>query len=507
MSMLEREVKFGAWPGLELPDFAEVVPDVATVALPALRLEATYYDTADLRLTRAGASLRHRSGEGDDAWTVKLSAGDGGVGLARREIRISGSERRVPAPAVSLVRGLTRGAPLAAVARLRTERRRIRIADLDGVELAEVDDDEVSVVVGRRVASRFREVEVELAAGADPAILEAAAAVLRRAGATASDPTPKVVRALGPAALGPPDVVLPGRRRPATIGAAVSATIASSVAGLLAHDPGVRLGEDPEDVHKARVATRRLRSDLRTMRSLLDEQWVAGLRDELRWISALLGEVRDTDVLVHRLERYTARLHPADRPAGATLVERLLGHREAARLTLLAEMDSTRYTDLLERLVLAAREPFLDPAVEPDHEPGGMAELALRPWRHLAAAVDGLGELGDESVDGALHEVRIRAKRCRYAAEAVEPVVGKPAAAFAAAVAAVQTALGDFHDAVVAEAWLRDAVRRETDPAVSFVAGQFIAVEREAAQTARAAWSAAWKRASARKRRRWIPGS
>lgn len=505
---LEREVKLGAWPGLELPDLTDVVPGVIAVDRPSLRLDATYYDTSDLRLTRAGASLRYRTGEGEAWWTVKLAAPQTGTGFARREIDLPGVDRRLPIAAVSLVRGLTRGAPLGVVARLRTERRRVGLV-ADDKTLAEVDDDEVSVLTGRRVAARFREIEIELADGADPAILDAAVAVLRRAGATESDPTPKVVRALGPSALAPPDVALPRNRRPASVLEAVTATIAASVATLLAHDPGVRLGDDPEDVHKARVATRRLRSDLRTWRSLLDEAWVAGLRDELRWIAALLGDVRDTDVLMGRLEGHVERLRAEDRPGAAPLLDRLREHRDSARTQLVAAMDSARYTDLLERLVAAAREPFLSSAVDPDHNAEGLAELVLRPWRHLAAAVDALGSdsPGGRPSDEALHEVRIRAKRCRYAAEAVAPVVGKPASTFASAVADLQGVLGDLHDAVVAEAWLRAACDDGVAPAVAFAAGQLVAFERDAAERCRQGWPAAWKAASARKRRRWIPGA
>ena len=82
----------------------------------------------------------------------------------------------------------------------------------------------------------------------------------------------------------------------------VRAAIARSTARLLAHDPGVRLGDDPEDVHQARVATRRMRSDLRTFRRVLDEDWDESMRDELKWLGGLLGAVRDTDVLLDRLE-------------------------------------------------------------------------------------------------------------------------------------------------------------------------------------------------------------
>ena len=75
-----------------------------------------------------------------------------------------------------------------------------------------------------------------------------------------------------------------------------------------------------------------------------------------------------------------------------------------------------------------------------------------KPWKKLRAAVN---DLGEDPPDEELHAVRIRAKRCRYAAEAVAPAVGKPAKQFAAAVEQVQEVLGEHQDAVVAGQWLR----------------------------------------------------
>src|SRR5439155_257698 len=138
------------------------------------------------------------------------------------------------------------------VARLSTVRRRVRLADPSGVRLAEVVDDEVSVRDGRRVAARFREIDVEVPdrqTALDPLVSR-----LRGAGAGAPDPTPKHVRALGPRAMEPPEVsplpVLPG----AAAKEVIRSVLAQSVAHLLRHDPIVRTGGDPEAVHQARVA-------------------------------------------------------------------------------------------------------------------------------------------------------------------------------------------------------------------------------------------------------------
>jgi CHAD domain-containing protein len=117
---------------------------------------------------------------------------------------------------------------------------------------------------------------------------------------------------------------------------------------------------------------------------------------------------------------------------------------------------------------------------------------------HLKKAVEVLDR---DPADEALHQVRIRAKRARYAAEAAAPVAGKPARAFAKAVAEVQSILGDHQDAVVAEDWLR---RVDGGRSVALVAGQLIARQQAEAAAIRRAWPAAWKKADAKKLRAWL---
>ncbi len=77
-------------------------------------------------------------------------------------------------------------------------------------------------------------------------------------------------------------------------------------------------------------------------------------------------------------------------------------------------------------------------------------------------------------MDEDLHNVRIRAKRARYAAEAAAPVWGKPARKLASAVAGVQTVLGDLQDAVVTDAWLRRVSDDQVSVAEAFVAGELV---------------------------------
>ncbi len=210
---VEREAKLLAPPGLGLPNLDELIPGTRAVAQPVRRLDAIYYDTADLRLARSGITLRHRGGESGPAWTVKLP--DGGVAsdLVRREIRFDGPPDRIPDPAAELVLASTRAVALQKVAQLTTVRQPIEILDGSGRLLAEVVDDTVSVSRETGQAGRFREVEVELHINGAKGqrVLDAALARLIEAGCEAEAPRPKLVRALGE----PATRAARGRRPPA----------------------------------------------------------------------------------------------------------------------------------------------------------------------------------------------------------------------------------------------------------------------------------------------------
>jgi|SRR5579884_609904 len=505
MAKTEREVKLAAWGGFALPALDDLGPDVSVEPLKTKKLDATYYDTRDLRLARAGVSLRHRVGD-DPPWTVKLPDDDSGPAMSRREIPFDGPAGTIPAQAAALVRAYARGEALAPVARLKTERSRLGLR-VNGTAVAEIADDEVSVYHGRRLASRFREIEVEVEDEAPDRLLPAVVKRLRAAGAGAPDKTPKVVRALGPRALEPLPGAVTAVGPDSSLGDVVQAAIANALARIVAHDPGVRLGDHPEDIHQARVGTRRLRSDLRTFRPRLDPEWVAGLREEAGWYAALLGEVRDVEVLMERLEHQAAMLPKGDAEAAAPIVARLGGERDEARERLLEAMDGPRYIALLDRLTEAAQAPrFTDTGAGAASGPEQRAADALpplvrRPWRRLQKAVQMLPET---PADEELHAVRILAKHTRYAAEAAAGVIGKPATAFAKQMAAVQTVLGDHQDACVTEAWLRRAAGKTRSTREAMLIGQLVGLQRAEAAVKRAEWPEVWRRASDRALRGWL---
>ena len=495
----EREAKLVAAEGFSLPNLSSALDGISSRPFVPRDLDAVYYDTSDLRLARWGITVRHRTGDGD-GWTVKLPDGEAGPALARRELTFPGPVATTPpADVTAMVLAYTRSEPLAPVARLRTHRTGVELLDAEGVPVAEVVDDEVSVYDGQRLAGRFRELEVELDPLAQAELLPRLVAVLEQTGAGQADQVPKLVRALGARASEPPELVVGGLSGRSTVADVVRDAMVASTIRIIRHDPGVRIGDDPEDVHQARVGARRLRSDLQTFRPVLEPSWVEVVRTELQWLGAELGAVRDADVLLERLRRQADALPDRDAAGVAALVRRLARQREVARASLLDAMSSQRYLRLLDLLVAGSRSPGVLPAAAaPAAE--ALPALAAGPWKKLKRAVDGLP---DYPADDALHAVRIRAKRCRYAAEAAAPVVGKPARRFAAAVAGLQTVLGDHQDAVVAESWLREAAATSSIP--KLVAGELVALQRVEAAAGRKAWRRAWKQASSKRLRRWLP--
>lgn len=492
--MIEREVKLAVPSTFQLPDLEQLAADLHPSSTDERRLDTIYYDTPDLRLVRWGCSLRLRQGEG---WTLKLPTTSRGPTLSRRELEFPNPESRPPDAAISLVLAYVRRSPLVPVVSLSTVRRRTELRHGDGRVIAEVVDDDVSVIQALRVQNRFREVEVELRDPSADSLVQPILARLRQAGAADEGNMTKLVRALGARATAAPEVHPTAVSSAASAGDVVRLVIATSVASLMRHDPGVRLGDDVEDVHRARVATRRLRSQLRTLEPLLDSSWSKPLRDELRWLADGLGSVRDKQVLSQRLRRRAATLPPADAAAVAELADELWGESEEARARLALDMRTDRYLDLVERLVEAARAPVLRTDAQ---QPAStlLPSLVRSDWRRLRR---GMARLPGMPADTELHRIRILAKRLRYGSEAAAPVIGKPATALADAATGLQDVLGDHQDSVTARAWLRE---KATAGQGAFVAGELWMLERRAADEDRDAFPEIWKKIRRKRLRKWM---
>jgi CHAD domain-containing protein len=242
--------------------------------------------------------------------------------------------------------------------------------------------------------------------------------------------------------------------------------------------------DDSKGIHQARVATRELRSNLKTFSALFDSEWVYALRAELRVAGQRLGAVRDSEVLLQRLQSAARKL---DKPGSAAPLWTLLEEEIAERRTALLDMLRSAEYHMMERqLVDAVQTPPLTakadaPAV------GVLPDLVDQCWRRLKSCHRSFDNRPD---DTQLHALRIEAKRVRYAAEASAEACGKPAAKLGSRAADLQDVLGDLHDSIIAAHWLRK-VQRNPDGAEA--ASDLHAMQVAAARKYRRAWPRAWK--------------
>jgi CHAD domain-containing protein len=279
-----------------------------------------------------------------------------------------------------------------------------------------------------------------------------------------------------------------------TAGEVLRGAIVASLARIEAQEAVIRAGTDPEGVHQARVGMRRLRSDLRTFRPVLKEAWSEPLRAELAWFAGELGAVRDRDVLLDRLRATAASLEEVTSAGG--LLDRLAGEQVRAHRRAVQVVGGRRHRALLAALAEPPRTT--DDAEQPASVL--LPALAGVAFHELRKAVRRVPE---HPTDDDLHRLRIRAKRARYATDVARPVVGKPAKRTAKAIGRLQEVLGEHHDCVVGQAWLRAAVPSSTR-GQAFVAGLLVAELGRQAEAHRSAWPAAWERVVADGTPSWL---
>jgi len=469
------------------------------VATALERFGVEFADTADLRLLRWGVTLAH---EGGGAWCMRQA------GFVHT---VAGIATAVPPRACDLAFGVARGEPVAVRARVRVTRRGVDVVAESGTALAAVRVDEVEVVTADSpdrgegldrdgaatgAGATFAIVRLVWGPAAGRKLVDRLRRRIERRGCKPVADTWVAARAMRAEDTEPE--VAPSQAGPgSTVGTVVTAALGRAAVRLVHNDPLARVGEDPEGVHQMRVATRRMRSDLNTFRSVLDTAVTEPIRAELAWLAAILGGVRDADVLGRRLTRSVTRLTGTDRLAGERLLARLVEDRAAARMRLMDAMASGRYAALLDSVVDIARDPPLRGRAG---KQASKVAAALVPDRALRRSIK---RLGPEPGGRALHKIRIRAKRCRYAAEALVPVFGREAGTYAAVMSRCQDVLGAHTDAVVAQDWLRRAAAHGSRQE-AFVAGFLAAEERARSEVQARSWPAVRDELLAKDLRRWL---
>jgi CHAD domain-containing protein len=230
---------------------------------------------------------------------------------------------------------------------------------------------------------------------------------------------------------------------------------------LLEHDPGVRLANNPDNLRKHRVATRRTRAFLRATRRYVEPGWRQSLADPLNQLGAATGPVRDLDVLLVHVRASLDGLDAQDRNGGSGLVDRLEREREHAHRALVETLDSDAYRTILAFLRLPPRLAANVDAIPLD-------QIARDEFEQLARKVR---KLGKHPEDAALHRIRIALKRARYTAE-LSTLTGKHRLRFLNHAKALQDLLGEYQDATVAMERLRATTVVDTATGAAFVAGR-----------------------------------
>jgi CHAD domain-containing protein len=464
----ETERKYDVPAGFALPD----LPGAAEAE--TFDLDATYFDTEDLRLARNRRTLRRRSGGSDAGWHLKTP----GDGSSRTEHRLPLDGEAVPEELQTEVRAIVRGKSLRPVARLRTRRVETPLRDADGRTLAVIAHDHVRAETDGTERT-WEELEVELVDGG-PDDLDTIERQLLDAGATPAAGPSKLARAL--------DDRLPAPSGTARINP-VFAYVRAQRDAIMDYDPGARRA-DPESVHKMRVATRRLRSTLKTFKRSFPPEVASRLRTELRWLAHQLGEVRDGQVLSGKLVGAV----DGEGPEFAAVAQRIRDHLDTkvakGREALADDLNGDRYLALLD----AVDELVADPdTVEED--PLRRARKALRKADRL------LDQALADGSDAELHEARKAYKQARYAVEVFEDKAGQQAKKLIKALTDLQDVLGAHQDSVVAREILTELAGSARD---SFPYGVLYAHQEQVARDTFGDLPAAIQAAGRPKLRAWL---
>ncbi len=418
----------------------------------------TYLDTADWAVHRAGFSLRlRRRGEAGEVTLKALSKAKNGL-HSRREItqrlpNAAGAWEAEPGEVTSRVIAMTAGMPLRPLFDIVNRRRTVAI-ERDGIELAEISLDDAQVLVDGSARRSFCRVEIEESSAGGLEQAESFIEALREAGELVPTNVSKFELGLVTAEQQPDqafDLGYTVLSPEASSGEYAYALLRKLFIAMLDHEPGTRLGEDPEELHDMRVATRRLRAAMSTFRDVLPARFER-MRAELKWIAGCLGEVRDVEVQLEWLEEIQRQSGWEDATAVGPLIEERRERWSVERTRLLEAMNSERYRALVDDLTAILREGDAGQgeAATPVRQYG---RKVLRK-RHRQFTREA-GELTPESDPQLFHLARIRGKKLRYAAEAMTPVFGEPAEQLVTAIKAAQDLLGEHQDKAVAIGWLR----------------------------------------------------
>ena len=458
----------------QIPSRFQIPENIGVLISPRV-FTSTYYDSEQHRLGRLGLTLRKRVECGRGVWQLTIPSGE-----HRIQLEVPSGSRRIPDQFLDLLLAFFRAQDPIQLGKLRTWRTG-RLLQEEGKFVAEITLDSVALLRENKIASRFQEMALELKEGKG-GHLASIQKILKKAGAKQQPlPQPKISQALQlPYPLADPQVepTSPPVEH-------IRAQLQTQISQILLHDPGTRLGRNSEALHQMRVATRRIRALFRTVRTILEPEWTKKMTQEVRWIGALLGEVRDWDVLLESLQKEYFHLHSQEERGFRLIVSTFQDEHALARSRLIDGLRSNRYLDLLNTLEgSVTRLPF-------QSDQPHMSNLARKAFAKLEKCVESSqGHFPKQE----LHHTRILVKRARYTIELAEPFLGKRATHFLRQAKTLQGELGDHQDALIAEQRLLSDHSFSRRPGVAFVKGLLVERFRNRQRTARHRLHPLWQK-------------
>ena len=222
------------------------------------------------------------------------------------------------------------------------------------------------------------------------------------------------------------------------------------LARMVAREAGTREGQEAEELHAMRVATRRQRAAWRVFGVAFDQKRTGRHQRRLKEVARDLGAVRDLDVLIEAGVAYQKQLPAADRVQFEPLLAKWRGQRDAARVVLIKELDSERYRRWLDEYIAFVQAEGIGTRSVGPVEPHRVRDtMPSRIWAAYEAvrAYEPVMRWADVTT---LHDLRIAAKWLRYTVEFVREALGPESAPVIERVVALQDHLGWLHDADVA---------------------------------------------------------
>ncbi len=235
-------------------------------------------------------------------------------------------------------------------------------------------------------------------------------------------------------------------------------TLLYHFAEMLLHEPGARSGEDIEELHRMRVATRRMRAAFDLFAEFFKPKAIRSYSKGLRTVGRALGTVRDLDVFIEKITQYQATLPEADRSDFEPLVAAWREQRLNARTGLVLHLNSSEYQDFTHKFAHFLTTSGLGAAPLPHktqvgaNVPGPHRVCDIVPVLIFSrlAAVRAYDDILPSATFPQLHSLRIECKKLRYALEFFREVLSPPASVIIEELKGIQDHLGDLHDADVA---------------------------------------------------------